>query len=303
MENPKISILVNCYNGEKYLSEALDSIYAQTYQNFEIVFVNNCSTDNSLQIAKNYDERLKVVTTPKVIPLYSARNYGLKSISGDYLCFLDTDDLWHPKKLEKQVDVAKQKFGYHFICSAYKCKFEKASMLKKMIYRTYEIFKFCSVPNGQVGIDYIINNYIINIQTVMIKWQEVSDECFFEELNLVGDYEFFLRIIKKYNLKVYFLQDKLVTSRLHPSQLSTSSAKKWIEEISQVRDISFKKLFNDSEIQKFQREIDLWIFKKHLADNEFKSAFKLISKYKFKDLMHFYQYLKSLFLLLKSKVM
>ena len=97
--NPKVSILMNCYNGEKFLKKAIESIYAQTYQNWEILFVDNQSTDRSLEVAKSFDERLRIIPTPEFMNLGQAREFGLGHATGEYLAFLDVDDLWLPQKL------------------------------------------------------------------------------------------------------------------------------------------------------------------------------------------------------------
>ena len=96
MENnkPLVSIIMNCYNGEQYLKEAIDSIYAQTYNNWEVIFIDNCSTDNSAEIAKSYeDERIKYHKVRKNIPLYAARNIAINKCNGEYIGFLDCDDI------------------------------------------------------------------------------------------------------------------------------------------------------------------------------------------------------------------
>ncbi|MEK7079138.1 MAG: glycosyltransferase, partial [Patescibacteria group bacterium] len=66
---PKVSIIMNCFNGSKYLRESIDSVYAQTYRNWEIIFWDNASTDNSAEIAKNYDSRLRYFRSERNYPL------------------------------------------------------------------------------------------------------------------------------------------------------------------------------------------------------------------------------------------
>ena len=99
----KVSILMNCYNGSEYLKEAIDSVFAQTYKNWEIIFIDNCSTDDSADIAQSYGEDVKYFKTIKNIPLGAARNFGIQFCDGDYISFLDCDDAWLPEMLEKQV--------------------------------------------------------------------------------------------------------------------------------------------------------------------------------------------------------
>ena len=112
-DKPLVSILMNCYNGEKYLYEAIDSIYSQTYSNWEIIFIDNCSTDTSSKIANSYEDgRLKYYKTQKNLPLGAARNWGIKFINGKFLAFLDTDDVWFSNKLEKQLKVIKEDIAF-----------------------------------------------------------------------------------------------------------------------------------------------------------------------------------------------
>ena len=94
-ENPIVSIIMNCYNGEKYLREALVSILAQTYKNWELIFWDNQSTDKSVEIFKSYaDERLKYFYAPTHTLLYEARNYAIEKASGEFYAFIDVDDWW-----------------------------------------------------------------------------------------------------------------------------------------------------------------------------------------------------------------
>ncbi|MEJ2405866.1 MAG: glycosyltransferase family 2 protein, partial [Candidatus Thiodiazotropha sp.] len=101
--SPLVSIVMNCYNGERFLREAIDSVYEQGFQDWEIIFWDNASTDSSAEIAQSYDERVKYFLADETAPLGEARNHALKQASGKYIAFLDCDDLYLPEKLEKQV--------------------------------------------------------------------------------------------------------------------------------------------------------------------------------------------------------
>ena len=104
MAEPLVSILMNCYNGEKYLQEAIDSVLAQTYTNWELIFWDNRSTDQSAEIFKSYnDTRLKYFLTPEHTDLGGGRARAFQYLTGEFIAILDTDDIWFPKKLEKQV--------------------------------------------------------------------------------------------------------------------------------------------------------------------------------------------------------
>ena len=104
-EQPLVSIIMNCYNGETYLQESINSVLSQTYKNWEIIFWDNQSNDKSVKIFKDYkDGRLKYYLAASHIEiLYKVRNYALKKANGEFIAFLDVDDWWLPEKLEKQI--------------------------------------------------------------------------------------------------------------------------------------------------------------------------------------------------------
>ena len=112
MENtPAISVVIPMYNAEKYLGECLDSILAQTFHDFEVILVNDCSTDNCRQIAETYiekfDGRLKLYDNEKNSGAAATRNNGLLLATGEYIFFMDADDLISKNGLEKLYKVAK----------------------------------------------------------------------------------------------------------------------------------------------------------------------------------------------------
>ena len=103
-QEPLVSVLMNCYNGEKYLREAVESVLAQTYQNWEVVFWDNQSTDRSAEIFKSYaDPRLKYFHAPVHADLGGGRAMAWEYLTGEFVAVLDADDVWLPRKLEKQV--------------------------------------------------------------------------------------------------------------------------------------------------------------------------------------------------------
>ena len=100
---PQVSIIMNCLNSSRDLREALDSVMAQTFQDFEIIFWDNGSTDQSPAIAQSYGPRLRYFRAQVTTPLGQARNLAIAKAEGQYIAFLDCDDVWRPQKLEMQV--------------------------------------------------------------------------------------------------------------------------------------------------------------------------------------------------------
>jgi len=106
---PKVSIIINCYNGEKYLREAIDSVYAQTFEDWEIIFWDNASTDQTPNIAATYDSKLKYFRSSQLITLGAARKEAVIKSTGEWIAFLDCDDSWFSNKLQVQLDALRGK--------------------------------------------------------------------------------------------------------------------------------------------------------------------------------------------------
>ena len=109
--NPLISIITPNYNAQKFVSETIQSVLNQTYQNWELIIVDDCSTDNSLQIINSFvvlDKRMSLLKLTKNSGPAVARNKAIEFSKGDYIAFLDSDDRWFSTKLEKQLTFMQQ---------------------------------------------------------------------------------------------------------------------------------------------------------------------------------------------------
>jgi glycosyltransferase involved in cell wall biosynthesis len=102
MEESLISCIIPVYNGERYLWESLDSLSAQTYRPLEIIVADDGSTDGTAEVAKSYGRRITYVRQTNR-GYWAAKNLGLSAAHGDFIAFLDVDDLWHPEKLARQI--------------------------------------------------------------------------------------------------------------------------------------------------------------------------------------------------------
>ena len=100
-----VSIIMPSYNTAKYIGESIKSVQAQTYTDWELIIADDCSTDNTDDIIKEYlsDERIKYLKNEKNSGAAVSRNYALREAKGKWIAFLDSDDTWHPEKLEKQI--------------------------------------------------------------------------------------------------------------------------------------------------------------------------------------------------------
>lgn len=123
MEEDLVSIVVPVYNAEKFLEETIKTVEDQTYSNWELIFVNDCTPDNSVQIIEkkiNENNKIRLINLEKNSGAAIARNTGINAGNGRYIAFLDADDLWEKEKLEKQINFMKEKncefcfTGYEF---------------------------------------------------------------------------------------------------------------------------------------------------------------------------------------------
>lgn len=102
---PRVSVIMNCLNGEKHLQSAIDSVLKQTFQDFEIIFWDNCSTDASPDIARKSSDKLRYFRGETKVSLGAGRNLAITQARGEFIAFLDCDDLWEPDKLARQVEL------------------------------------------------------------------------------------------------------------------------------------------------------------------------------------------------------
>ncbi len=114
-----ISVVIPCYNRQKYIGAAIESALAQTWETLEVIVVDDGSTDDSLSIVKSFGDRIKLIVQPNG-GVAQARNTGIDAASGDWIALLDSDDIWLPNKLQRQMDVLKlfpESVLLHTLCS------------------------------------------------------------------------------------------------------------------------------------------------------------------------------------------
>lgn len=115
--NPLISIITPNYNCENYISATIDSVLKQTYQHWELLIIDDCSTDNSIQIIENYsnvDTRIKLIKAEINQGPAKCRNQGIQGANGSFLTFIDSDDIWLPEFLEASLNFVDKSEGFVF---------------------------------------------------------------------------------------------------------------------------------------------------------------------------------------------
>ena len=213
---PKISIIMNCHNGERYLKKSLRSIFHQSFKNWELIFFNNCSTDGSLSIINSFkDRRVKVYNSKKFLNLYDARNKALKYAKGKYVSFLDADDQWNKNKLKTQFNfITKKKLKFCYTNFYIKSKNKKILKIKN---------------NIEVNTQSLLNDYNIGILTVMIERKILLKNKFNKKFEIIGDFDLFIKLSNF--LKVGFINKPLSVYNNHGNNLSLRKKKLHIKEL------------------------------------------------------------------------
>ena len=236
IEKEKVSIIVPMYNAEKFIGKTIESVLAQTYQNWEMLIMNDVSTDNSLAIVSVYakkDERIKIVNTEKNVGVVKGRNFLIDLASGKYIAFLDADDYWHNEKLEKQIKFMKEK-NASISCTEYTRVKENEEKINDVIIKEEISYN-----------DMLKNNYL-GCLTVMYDTEKIGKR-YFKELEKNEDYVLWLEIVKDVNT-IYGLKENLAYYRVLDNSRSSNKVKtakvRWeiyrkIEKLSLLKSIYY----------------------------------------------------------------
>ena len=239
---PLVSVIMNCYNGETYLRESINSVLVQTYENWELIFWDNRSDDQSAEIFKSYkDQRLRYYYAPKHTPLYPARNEAIKNASGEFIAFLDTDDFWEKDKLELQVPLFNDPevgvvYGNHFVLNQ-KLNTKKIFLKEK--------------PRGFI-LDDLLKNYCTSLVTLVVRKTFLDNykPPFDNSFHVMGDFDLMIRMSVKY--KFDCVNKPIAFARIHEKNQSllqksrqVSELKLWYKKMARYPNIFNNKNFSN----------------------------------------------------------
>ena len=204
MANPLISCIIPVFNGERYLGEALDSILAQTYRPIEIIVVDDGSTDGTGELVARYGDRIRYFRqNNEGAP--TARNAGLSAARGAFVAFLDSDDLWHPDKLERQMARFEARPELD-LCVTHLQRFWIPELETER--QRFQNHRFAEVLPGYIT------------QTLLARRNVFDSVGNFNTSRRVGDpMDWFLRAAEQ-GMVMELLPDLLVYQRMHESNLS-----------------------------------------------------------------------------------
>lgn len=165
---PLVSVIINCYNGEKYLRETIDSVINQTYKNWEIVFWDNQSTDSSRLIVESFNsDKIHYYYAPIHTTLGEARNLAVEKANGEYAAFLDCDDLWLPDKLSMQMNMANDKTKVVFTPFEIICEDSGAKLLPFMKDTQKKCLKYAGLQQNFYNI--LLKGNFICVSSLLFK--------------------------------------------------------------------------------------------------------------------------------------
>lgn len=212
MSNAKVSVIIPTYNCAQYVIEAIESVLNQTYQNYEIIVFDDGSTDDTKSVIQPYIEsgKIKYIYQENMGP-GAARNRGIEIAEGDYVAFLDADDVWLPNFLEQSVNTLSQNIHAGFVYSGNYFVDENRKEIPNYIRKN--VFK-----RGNVCLDLFCNHFIMT-PSVLIKKECFKKTGSFDENLMVGeDYDFFLRLTYLYDAE--FIANKVWERRVLKGSLS-----------------------------------------------------------------------------------
>ena len=283
MNKNLVSIIMNCHNGDKYLREAINSIFKQTYKNWELIFFDNASKDNSAKIIKSYkDKRIKYYYS-EYISLGRARKKALNLCKGEFISILDCDDYWSSEKLKLQIEELKKNpdIGVSF-SNSYFFKNNK----KKPLYD--------KPPLDGYILKSLLKRYYISFDTVIIKkkYLDKLNQKFDQKFNIIHDLDILIRLSMITKFK--YLNKKLSCWRIHENSFSQNK----ISIVNKEKKIFLKKLqkiLNSKKnkkkcIELFKINLNQSLIEEYIITKNTSKFLKLFfnkKKYKIKDLILF----------------
>lgn len=289
----KVSVIIPYYNGGEFIKDTLESILNQTYRNYEIIVVDDGSTDGSTDNSKGVLDSFK----DKIRYFYQAnegisgaRNRAIKESKGEYIALLDQDDIWYPEKLEKQVEVMNQNLDAGIVYSDCYYVNKKGDIL-------YRVFEKQRAYSGWIFKNLFIENFI-PIPTVLIR-KKILDEVglFDKRYSFAEEYELFLRIARIY--PVEYIDEPLAGYRIHDKNLSKNIEKGLREDIMVKEEMM--RTYPDEifpiqnqvklELAKFYYQLGRIYKREKKNDIARKNFLKSIQNYKYSYKQFFYYFL------------
>lgn len=215
-----VSVIIPLYNRENYIEKSVKSVLDQTYGDLEVIVVDDCSKDSSVEVVKKIqtqDKRVKLICCETNGGACRARNIGIDHANGEYIAFQDSDDCWHKDKLEKSLDALRREDADLVFCALSREEVKNGKTYKEVI----PVFNLNEENNKFERLLY--NNYI-STQTIVAKSEIFKEIHFDENFPRFQDWELMIQVLKN-NYRVYYLQETLVDSFVLGDSISYNGKK------------------------------------------------------------------------------
>lgn len=209
-----VSVIMPAYNAEKYIRQAIDSVQAQTYCDWELIVVDDDSKDNTNMIVSEYcqkDFRIKLLSNPQNQGVSRTRKKGVEAAAGEWIAFLDSDDVWHPEKLKKQLVLQKQ-YNAKLVFTGSAFMDSEGNPLGWVLH----------VPK-EIKYQQLLKQNLISNSSVLVA-KNAYQECAVLADNIHEDFACWLRFLRKGNI-AYGLDEPLLTYRLSAKSKSGNKLK------------------------------------------------------------------------------
>ena len=205
MDKALVSVVIPSYNASQWIRATIDSALRQSYAPLEVVVVDDASTDETRQLLKEMGPRVRVYHNPANQGVSASRNRAIREAKGEYIALLDHDDIWHPEKLERQMALFQKDPGLGLVFSD--CRYETNAG------KSWRSFEASAPGRGHVFDRLLEENFIPCLTAVFPKKTGLEAGGFRENLKILEDHDFFLRIAQKH--RVDYVDQPLATYRLH----------------------------------------------------------------------------------------
>jgi len=209
---PKVSIVIPAYNAETFIEETMDHAFKQTLTDFEIIVVDDGSSDRTKQVIEKYTDKVKYIYQ-KNQGTSAARNNGIDHAQGKYIAFLDSDDIWFPLKLERQINFLESNPKIDLVG----CDAELINESGESFNKLYSRGKKYDVPPDEM-LAQLLKRDFIPFSSVVVKKSLVRNLGGFDLSMVCEDYEFLMRAVQKYNIA--FIDEVLMQYRISPNNKS-----------------------------------------------------------------------------------
>lgn len=279
---PLVSIIINCFNSSKYLKETVESVLEQTYRDFELIFWDNQSTDESAEIVKSFeDPRIRYFYAPRHTSLGEGRNLALKKATGEYISFLDADDTYNVDRIETCLGLFSDDSVGLVYSNGEVRRNDTTAFFYKKPQKAGDLF------------DYWLKRYNVMIPSVMFRRSCLSTldgDWVDVRFSMVEEYDFFLRIAKAW--KVAYCHESLCTWREHSQSMTWSKLKEWSVEFELLANkLTVQHDVTLSGVEELRKKSSYYMYLFSMKMGKLDR--KILSKFTFSDIRFFFLYLLS----------